>query len=334
MKLKKAVLWAVGLFLWMPDAYAAGPWCSPFRVVFGAPINSPIHTWMLSLKQDTIAKVDPLAVFELSANDQRSTQKIITDLQHGNIALAVLSAEQLRKQFSKFAILDFPGLLPDAKSIVALYKGGKYLSEVEYQVRNRDLSVLAIGDVPYTLLLRKNYTFDAESLRGKKIHTFSEGHRATVRALGGSPVMLPPTKIQQSLKRGVVDGAFWPTIASVPKMKNSVYSAIVSPPYSGKAVLVGSRRFLERANEDVVKKFMAVAKESSLKYTEERKIAIPDQITKFQRYGVSTKYYTTNEIANVAHIDFQKLWLKWASNRGEEATSAFQAIERDLGLAR
>lgn len=81
----------------------------------------------------------------------------------------------------------------------------------KYYQKNQKLAVLGmavIGQHGYQLVLREALS-PAGDFQGKKIRG-TQSYFGVIKALGGTPVVLPGGEVYSALEKGVVDGAAWP----------------------------------------------------------------------------------------------------------------------------
>ena len=317
---------------WSSGAYAIGEWCAPIKLLYASAPDSSMRDWVLKLRERTIGTIDSDARFEIYETSQGIVPiaEIVPGLKNGNLAIAVVPVQFLSKSFPGLTVLNFPGLVPDTASIDLLYRGQRYLASIDTEMGDHDLAMLGIAHYPYTLFYRGTHIASLKDLKGKKIHTSSFGQGATIRALGASPIWSPVGETYAALQKGTVDGAFLPLGGLAYKSVPKLFSAIVSPPYSTKLVMVGSLKFLNRAKKEIVKRFVVTAREISLKHSAQIESGIMSTVEGFKKVGIVAKYYSTEELAKIGHVDYEMLWSRLAKQRGATAPLLLQAIKADL----
>lgn len=96
---------------------------------------------------------------------------------------------------------------------------------------------------PYTIFSGPNNTIDSvDDLNGIKIRAGGAAITKSFRLLGAVPVQIPGGELYDSLKRGVVDSAFWPPVA-IPAydLEDVMTSALARTSIGGTAPFVGIR---------------------------------------------------------------------------------------------
>lgn len=81
----------------------------------------------------------------------------------------------------------------------------------EYYQKHNNLKLIALpanSNQGYHIFLKQPLTPEGD-FEGRKIRG-TQSYHGVIRALGGSPVVLPPAEIYPALEKGVVDGAAWP----------------------------------------------------------------------------------------------------------------------------
>lgn len=309
------------------ETYAVGEWCQPFRVAYTSFGTKQIDRWIRKLKDDTIATIDGEAEFELRSKRQPS-QELLKELEEGTLSLGVISVAALTKMFPAIALLDFPGLVTDSKSIGRLYDGRRYLNHVQTQLEPFDLTVLAISNVPYTLLSTKELTISG--LKGIKVRTPSKVQAITMKAFGASPVGIRRSELYAALKIGKVTAALLPMSPDIGKVwKGTIRTAVISPVYSRNVVLIGSTRFLQRANREKVDRFKKLAAQTSLEYNEENILVIDSLTKEWERAGLVVKNYSTEQTARQGKVKLPELWQELV---GSKTRTSYDALKKDLRM--
>lgn len=96
-----------------------------------------------------------------------------------------------------------------------------------YQTKHRVKVIGNAGSTGYQIILKSKIGNDG-GLAGRKIRS-NPAYDSLVRALGGTPVLLPPTQIYTALEKGLVDGAAW-TVHSVESNKFHEVAKILARP--------------------------------------------------------------------------------------------------------
>ncbi len=81
----------------------------------------------------------------------------------------------------------------------------------DYYQKNNNLKLVAVltaGFSGYHMFLKEPLSPEGD-IKGRKIRGTASYH-GVIKALGGSPVVLPPAQVYTALEKGVVDGACWP----------------------------------------------------------------------------------------------------------------------------
>ncbi len=109
-----------------------------------------------------------------------------------------------------------------------------------YQKHNnlKLVSLPAQSNSGYHMFLKEPLS-PAGDVEGRKIRGTSSYH-GVIRALGGSPVVLPPAQIYTALEKGVVDGACWPAAGMLSMKHYEVAKFRVRPTFgsSNEPVLI------------------------------------------------------------------------------------------------
>ena len=123
-------------------------------------------------------------------------------------------------------------------------KGALDILNEAYRKKSKTLVLAAQfgGAVDMHLLLAKDIKSLAD-LKGMRIRIFSAMLAKVMKALGASPVRIPPAELYQGLQRGVVDGAIRSAVDAWDFGERDVYKTIIKPPLflSGGALFCGAK---------------------------------------------------------------------------------------------
>ena len=329
MKLSRAWIVLAFIVFSVTDTYAIGEWCQPFRIAYTSVGSQRIDTWIQNLRDKTIATIDHEAKFEQKSAPQ-SSKDVLTELMNGTVALGVISVASLTKLVPAVMLLDFPGLVTDSRGIKQLYDGRRYLNHIQEQLKPLDLTLLGIVNVPYTLLSAKELTIP--DLKGAKIHTPSTIQVATIKAFGALPVRFSRAQLYAGLSTQTVTGALLPMspVTGLLKRTKRIQAAMISPVYSRNIVLIGSNRFLQRANDKAkLNEFVDLAAQTSLEYNTKNTSAIESLIKDWKKIGWAVSSYSTEQAALQGKVKLPDLWSKLVSGKTK---GSYVALKKDLGM--
>ena len=160
------------------------------------------------------AAVAALAV-AAPASAQTKTLKLLSSWDRSNYAAlegALVYQEQLKKLSGGKLVVDLKGpeTVPPFQQIQPVSAGVFDFFDKYYQKHNK-LTMIAmpiIGTHGYQIVLRDALSAEGD-FKGRKIRC-TQSYFGVVKALGGTPVVLPPAEVYSALEKGVVEGATWP----------------------------------------------------------------------------------------------------------------------------
>lgn len=181
--------------------------------------NNYEHAMAFSFKSAVEALTDGKVKVELYPNGVLGSQDEMFEMARKNTIQAVIPPEGvIGRWYPEIQAFGIPFLYSSLPVAWAVQDGPLGAELKEKMLEKTGLRTLGIADVGgFTVFAtNKRPIRTAADLKGLKIRTMThEGHIATIRALGGSPVPMTFAEVYTSLQTGVIDGHFNPISAMI-----------------------------------------------------------------------------------------------------------------------
>jgi TRAP-type C4-dicarboxylate transport system substrate-binding protein len=123
----------------------------------------------------------------------------------------------------------------------------------QYYQKHNKLKLISLPTQSYSgyhMYLREAPTA-AGDVAGRKIRG-TQSYFGVIKALGGTPVVLPPAQVYSSLEKGVVDGACWPSAGMLSMKHYEVAKFVVRPTFgnSNEPILMNLEKFNKLAKDE------------------------------------------------------------------------------------
>jgi len=201
-----------------------------------------------------------------------------------------------------------------------------------YQKHNNvKLVALATGSFSgYQIFLKEPLSANND-VKGRKIRGTSSYH-GVIRALGGSPVVLPGSQIYTALEKGVVDGAAWTAAGMVAMKFYEVAKYRIRPTF-------GNSNLPFLINLDSWNKLNAKEKEVLLAAGRETELEMPwvgdqimdDEDRALKKFGVTDIYMPADKVALIKSAWSKSLWVLARKCCGDGADDLY-AIAKKAGM--
>ena len=148
----------------------------------------------------------------------------------------------------------------------------------------------------------------AGDVKGRKIRGTLSYH-GVIRALGGSPVVLPGSQIYSALEKGVVDGACWPAAGMLSMKHFEVAKYRVRPTFgsSNVPVLVNLDSW-NKLNDKEKGVLLAAGRETELEMPWVGREILADETGQLDKFGVKTLHLPPQNAALVKKAWSESLW--------------------------
>ena len=148
----------------------------------------------------------------------------------------------------------------------------------------------------------------AGDVKGRKIRGTLSYH-GVIRALGGSPVVLPGSQIYTALEKGVVDGACWPAAGMLSMKHFEVAKYRVRPTFgsSNVPVLVNLDAW-NKLNDEEKGVLLAAGRRTELEMPWVGSQILAEETRELDKHGVKTLHLPPEKAALVKKAWSQSLW--------------------------
>lgn len=169
--------------------------------------------------------------------------EIVEAIQEGNIELGLVPVNKWSGMIPAAEIFEMPFVFSDLTSIEKIINAGagKLLDEAFQEKGAKVVFWVDYGFVQFFNNIRP--LKKPEDFNGLKIRTFSNATAETVKALGGTPVVMSSSEMYMALQRGTVDGATTGMPAAVSRKVYEVQKYLTICNYS-------TAQFMVQANLD------------------------------------------------------------------------------------
>ncbi|MDE0058053.1 MAG: TRAP transporter substrate-binding protein DctP [Defluviicoccus sp.] len=145
-------------------------------------------------------------------------------------------------------------------------------------------------------------------VKGRKIRGTLSYH-GVIRALGGSPVVLPGSQIYTALEKGVVDGACWPAAGMLSMKHFEVAKYRVRPTFgsSNEPILINLDSWA-KLNDKEKGVLLAAGRETELEMPWVGREILADETRELDKFGVKTLHLPPDKAALVKKAWSESLW--------------------------
>lgn len=180
----------------------------------------------------------------------------------------------------------------------------------KYYQKHNNLKMLALVTQSfsgYHIFLKDPLSANGD-VQGRKIRGTSSYH-GVIRALGGSPVVLPPTQIYTALEKGVVDGAAWPAAGMLSMKHYEVAKYRVRPTFgnSNEPVLINIDSW-NKLNAKEKEVLLAAGRETELEMPWVGGEILADETRQLDKFGVKTLHLPPAKAAMIKSAWSKSLW--------------------------
>jgi TRAP-type transport system periplasmic protein len=199
------------------------------------------------------------------------------------------------------------------------------------------LGLKAIAFVPqgksgYQMILRDPVGPDG-GLKGRKIRGTASYH-PLIKALGGAPVVIPPTDVYTAMEKGVVDGAAWPTVGVIEMKWTEVAKYYLRPSFgvSTLQIFMNLNKFNSLSDADK-KAILEAGRKIELKiYGDFDKMA-EDETAGMQKAGMKEARFSKENEAQIGKLWKEDIWkLAITKNKAEAEAMRKFVSDKKMGM--
>ena len=212
-------------------------------------------------------------------------------------------------------------------------KSGVWRFIDQYYQKHNNLKLVALitqSFSGYHMFLKEPLSADGD-VAGRKIRGTSSYH-GVIRALGGSPVVLPPAQIYTALEKGVVDGACWPAAGMLSMKHYEVAKYRVRPTFgsSNEPILINldSWNKLNAGEKEVL---LAAGRITELEMPWVGSEILAEETRALDKHGIKTLHLPPDKAALVKTAWSTSLWELARKCCGDGADELY-AIAKKAGL--
>ena len=212
-------------------------------------------------------------------------------------------------------------------------KSGVWRFIDQYYQKHNNLKLVALitqSFSGYHMFLKEPLSADGD-VAGRKIRGTSSYH-GVIRALGGSPVVLPPAQIYTALEKGVVDGACWPAAGMLSMKHYEVAKYRVRPTFgsSNEPILINldSWNKLNAGEKEVL---LAAGRITELEMPWVGNEILAEETRALDKHGIKTLHLPPDKAALVKTAWSTSLWELARKCCGDGADELY-AIAKKAGL--
>ena len=201
-----------------------------------------------------------------------------------------------------------------------------------YQKHNNMKMVALVGASfsGYHMFLKEPLSPEGD-VKGRKIRGTLSYH-GVIRALGGSPVVLPGSQIYSALEKGVVDGACWPAAGMLSMKHYEVAKYRVRPTFgsSNLPVLVNLDAW-NKLNDKEKGVLLAAGRETELEMPWVGRQILAEETGKLDGFGVKTLHLPPEKADLVKKAWSTSLWEVARKCCGDGADGLYK-LAKDAGM--
>ena len=180
----------------------------------------------------------------------------------------------------------------------------------KYYQKHNNLKLVALPAQSfsgYHMFLKEPLSPEGD-VKGRKIRGTLSYH-GVIRALGGSPVVLPGSQIYSALEKGVVDGACWPAAGMLDLKHYEVAKYRVRPTFgsSNEPILVNLDSW-NKLNDKEKGILLAAGRETELEMPWVGRQILADETRKLNEFGVKTLHLPPDKAALIKKAWSTSLW--------------------------
>ena len=180
----------------------------------------------------------------------------------------------------------------------------------KYYQKHNNLKLVALVSQSfsgYHMFLKEPLSASGD-VEGRKIRGTSSYH-GVIRALGGSPVVLPPAQIYTALEKGVVDGACWPAAGMLSMKHYEVAKYRVRPTFgsSNEPILINLDSW-NKLNDKEKGVLLAAGRETELEMPWVGSEILAEETRALDKFGVKTLNLPPEKAAMVKVAWSKSLW--------------------------
>lgn len=180
----------------------------------------------------------------------------------------------------------------------------------KYYQKNNKVKVVALvatSNAGYHMFLKKPLSA-AGDVKGRKIRG-TQSYHGVIRALGGSPVVLPGGQIYTALEKGVIDGACWPAAGMLSMKHYEVAKYRVRPTFgsSNLPILVNLAKWKKLSKADQ-KTILDVGKQLEVDMPAIGDKILADETAALRKYGVKDISMSADKVRLVNKVWNESLW--------------------------
>lgn len=180
----------------------------------------------------------------------------------------------------------------------------------KYYQKNNNVKLVALvssSNAGYHMFLKKPLSPEGD-VRGRKIRG-TQSYHGVIRALGGSPVVLPGGEIYTALEKGVIDGACWPAAGMLSMKHYEVAKYRVRPTFgsSNLPILVNLAKWrkLSKTDQNVL---TSVGKKLEIDMPAIGDKILDEETAELRKYGVNDITLAPDKVKLVNKVWNESLW--------------------------
>ena len=197
------------------------------------------------------------------------------------------------------------------------------------------LGLKAIAFVPqgrtgYQMILREAVGPDG-GLKGRKIRGTASYH-PLIKALGGAPVVIPPTDVYTSMEKGVVDGAAWPTVGVIDMKWTEVSKFYVRPSFGVSTLQVFMNlNAYNKLSEADKKAILEAGRKLEIKIYGEFDAMAQEEEVGMQKAGMKETRFSKENEARMGKLWEDGIW-ELAITKNKAEAEAMRKFVADKGM--
>lgn len=218
------------------------------------------------------------------------------------------------------------------RKLWAIAKPGGMLSEAEFKPLG--MHTLFVTNLPgYKVPTTTKPVKSLEDLQGMKIRASGAAMEQTVRALGAVPIQLTASEINDSLRRGTIDGAIWPYHAAPPYELEPLFKYGAEGPNLGSATIIFAMseskwQSLPENVQKAIETAAAEAQENLCQWMEKEEARVRQEM--IDKYGYKPTVLSEEETArwNERTAKVAEAWAARMDRNGKPGTKILEAFRQ------